>query len=71
MRVRSVVSVPIQSELTARLLLPDGRSLRLNGVVVWSEGPDLEAVRSGEFGLEFTEVNPEFLSVLAGYFAEA
>lgn len=70
MRVRSLVVFDIEASVETTLVLPDNRRIPLRGQVVWRNLPAFELGTPGEFGMELTEPPAEYLSALAGLFAD-
>ena len=70
LRIQCLALLSPQSVIEGTLVVDEQVKIRLKGVVVWTSPPDHRGFIPAEFGLELTEVPEQYLTALAGLFAD-
>jgi|SRR5579871_916049 len=70
MRIQSVVVLQPKTEVEGSLVLEDGSTIPLKGMVVWATPPDHRAFVLAEVGIELQSVPDVYLQALTKLFAE-
>jgi hypothetical protein len=70
MRIRSLAQLEAQSTIEGQLILGDGRSIAVRGIVTWTQAATLPGFDRAEMGLQLVDVSDEYLNAVAELFAQ-
>ena len=71
LKMRSLVLLPVNTELEATLVLPGDKRIALTGRIVWANPPQYEGRAPGEYGMELDHIPQSYFDALADLFAKA
>jgi hypothetical protein len=70
MRIQCLVLLERGAPVEGSLEMPDGSTVPVKGVVVWTQPPDHPGFVPAEMGIELSNITEEYLRAVASLFAD-